>query len=212
MNDKLLELYRYIAKTPFEELKWPVLNKLTTSIFIDDDFPENISDKVEDAIYLLDNDILDNWETKDRARLQSYMEEVKEALQKHLVRTGLLKKLKYGTADIDMGKFNRELSESEKRQIQELQRLSFDFYYRLALGGEPLTYSCRESDNPQGQETQVEVSAKINKKLEGVLVDIDFDSDWAARWVRTSRSEAFYLTPDNAWQESSYDGSEFEKK
>ena len=63
-----------------------------------------------------------------------------------------------------MSKLNRELSESEKRQIPELQKLSFDFYYRLALGGEPLTYSYREPDAPKEQETQVEVNAKINKK------------------------------------------------
>lgn len=111
-----------------------------------------------------------------------------------------------------MSKLNRELSESEKRQIPELQKLSFDFYYRLALGGEPLTYSYREPDAPKEQETQVEVNAKINKKLEGVIVDIDFDSDWSARWVRASKSETFYLTPDNVWRESSYDGVEFKEK
>ena len=111
-----------------------------------------------------------------------------------------------------MGKLNRELSESEKRQIPELQKLSFDFYYRLAIGGEPLTYSYREPDTPKGQDTQVEVNATINKKLESVIVDMDFNSDWSARWVRTSKSETFYLTPDNVWRESSYDGSEFKEK
>ena len=111
-----------------------------------------------------------------------------------------------------MGKLNRELSESEKRQIPELQKLSFDFYYRLAIGGEPLTYSYREPDTPKGRDMQVEVNAMANKKLEGVIVDIAFDSDWSARWVRTSKCADFYLMPDNVWQESSYDGSEFEEK
>ena len=111
-----------------------------------------------------------------------------------------------------MSKLNRELSESEKRQITELQKLSFDFYYHLALGGEPLTYSYREPDTPKGRDMQVEVNAIANKKLEGVIVDIAFDSDWSARWVRTSKCADFYLMPDNVWQESSYDGSEFEEK
>ena len=83
MNDKLSELYKYIAETPFEELKWSRLNKLTTLVFVDDDFPDNVSDTVEDAMYLLDNDIIDNWETTDKARLKSYISEVKEVLQKH---------------------------------------------------------------------------------------------------------------------------------
>ena len=84
MNNKLSELYKYIAETPFKELKWSTLNKLTTLVFVDDDFPDNVSDTVEDAIYLLDNDIIDNWETTDKARLKSYINEVKETLQKHL--------------------------------------------------------------------------------------------------------------------------------
>ena len=83
MNDKLSELYKYIIETPFEELKWSTLNKLTTLVFVDDDFPDNVSDTVEDVMYLLDNDIIDNWETTDKARLKSYISEVKETLQKH---------------------------------------------------------------------------------------------------------------------------------
>ncbi len=83
MNDKLSELYKYIVETPFEELKWSTLNKLTTLVFVDDDFPDNVSDTVEDVMYLLDNDIIDNWETTDKARLKSYISEVKETLQKH---------------------------------------------------------------------------------------------------------------------------------
>ena len=82
MNDKLSELYKYIVETPFEELKWSTLNKLTTLVFVDDDFPDNVSDTVEDVMYLLDNDIIDNWETTDKARLKSYISEVKETLQK----------------------------------------------------------------------------------------------------------------------------------
>ena len=83
MNGKLSELYKYIAETPFEELEWSRLNKLTTLVFVDDDFPDNVSDTVGDTMYLLDYDIIDNWETTDKARLKSYMEEVKETLQKH---------------------------------------------------------------------------------------------------------------------------------
>ena len=83
MNDKLSELYKYIVETPFEELKWSTLNKLTTLVFVDDDFPDNVSDTVGDTMYLLDNDIIDNWETTDKARLKSYISEVKETLQKH---------------------------------------------------------------------------------------------------------------------------------
>jgi hypothetical protein len=83
MDDKLSELYKYIAETPFKELKWPVLNRLITPIFVDDDF-DDLPDDVDSAIYLLDYDIMDNWETTDKARLKSYMDEVKETLQKHL--------------------------------------------------------------------------------------------------------------------------------
>ena len=83
MNGKLSELYKYIEETPFEELEWSRLNKLTTLVFVDDDFPDNVSDTVEDVMYLLDNDIIDNWETTDKARLKSYISEVKETLQKH---------------------------------------------------------------------------------------------------------------------------------
>lgn len=99
------------------------------------------------------------------------------------------------------------MNESQLFQLTELKKLSVDFYKQLAYGKEPLTYTYSESH--EGKEIQVEINSRINEKLKGVLVDVDFDTDWRGRWVKTTSFKTFYLDTTNRWLDSSFDGSEF---
>lgn len=91
------------------------------------------------------------------------------------------------------------------KQLSELKKMGYDFYESLARGKEPLTYTAKYGEN---KEYQVEVNSRFNKQRDGVLVTIDFDTEWGGRWEQTSNAHTFLLTSDNQWRESSYDGSE----
>lgn len=82
-------------------------------------------------------------------------------------------------------------------QLNELQKLSYDFYRTLAKGEEPLTYSFVEND---GAEHQVEVSVEIGD-ANNIMVEIAFDTYYKARFDKSKGNFfRFKLNSKNQWQ------------
>lgn len=98
---------------------------------------------------------------------------------------------------------NDNVKASYGQQVNELQKLSYDFYAGLASGKEPLTYAY-SLDDKEDKGIQVEVNAVVMSP-DQLRVDIDFDSDWSARWIKKTDGFYFTLTPDNKWIASTFE-------
>jgi hypothetical protein len=99
------------------------------------------------------------------------------------------------------------MNESYEFQVNEMKKHSYEFYLGLARGDDPLTYTFSDNDN----ETvfQVEITAKIPKKIKGVLVQFYFCSDHGKWMCSSDYSPTYLITEDGSWKDSSYDGSEY---
>lgn len=92
-------------------------------------------------------------------------------------------------------------------QTNEIKKLNYSFFEKIAASGDPLTYTFSESEG--SNDVQVEISVKKHKKIEALILTIDFCSD-NGKWMHKSDASASYLiSKDDTWQDSSYDGSEF---
>lgn len=87
------------------------------------------------------------------------------------------------------------IDEQFTEQVREMQKLSYRFYAELALGGEPLTYSCK---NEEGSEIQIEVNASVDN--ERLIVVIDADTGWSGRWSKTRLARTFLVSVNDRWQ------------
>jgi hypothetical protein len=91
-----------------------------------------------------------------------------------------------------------EMKKEHADQLNELKKLSYDFYRLLAYGKEPLTYSIKNPNS--GSESQVEVNAQFDEK--DLTVEIGFDTDFGGRFDKTKGSFFVYsLNPSNIWTE-----------
>lgn len=91
-------------------------------------------------------------------------------------------------------------------QINEIKKLDYSFYEKIAASGDPLTYTFSELETSSG--VQVEIDVKRHKKIDALILTIDFCSD-DGKWMHKSDASATYLIDkDGKWQDSSYDGSE----
>lgn len=82
-------------------------------------------------------------------------------------------------------------------QINELKKLSYDFYAQLSGGKEPLTYTF-VVDNV---ETQVEVVARVSEG--GIEVVVGFDTNWQLQFAPDTTKDArrFIVDEHNNWHE-----------
>lgn len=87
-----------------------------------------------------------------------------------------------------------------KIQLEELKKLSFNFYKLLAYGDEPLTYTIKTS--PDDGDTQVEVNARFIDDKDNLSVEFGFDTDFGGRFSKAKGDfYAFTLSSDNRWTE-----------
>jgi hypothetical protein len=98
------------------------------------------------------------------------------------------------------------MNESYALQINEIKKIDYGFFEKIAFTGDPLTYTF--SDAMDGEGVQVEIEVRLHEKIKALLVTMDFTSD-IGKWIHVSDVAITYLLKkDNSWQESSYDGSE----
>jgi hypothetical protein len=83
-------------------------------------------------------------------------------------------------------------------QINELKKLSYNFYRLLSQGDEPLTYTFRTYD----VESQVEVNSYIAKVGKSLEVTIGFNTQWGGRFSKdTGEFHTFTLDEKDIWVE-----------
>ena len=81
------------------------------------------------------------------------------------------------------------------KQIEELQKLSFQFYFSIAKSKEPLTFTFVDSEST---EHQCEVFFD-NISDDELIVYFGFDSEWQARFKETSNTYGYALSSKDEW-------------
>lgn len=93
------------------------------------------------------------------------------------------------------------MNDSYKFQIDEVKKLSYNFYEKLAASEDALTYAF--ADDEKNTDVQVEVQAEKDKKSNALIITIDFYVD-SRNFIHISdASEVLYLHKENKWEEYS---------
>lgn len=89
-----------------------------------------------------------------------------------------------------------EIENIYKSQIEELTKLSFNFYSALAKGAEPLTYTTI----PDASETECQVEVMAEMEGDSILISFGFDTNFGARFNQSKGYLASYkLSKDHSW-------------
>lgn len=80
-------------------------------------------------------------------------------------------------------------------QIVELKKLSFGFYYGIALSKEPLTYTYKDDSEV---EHQIEVFFQDFSEDE-IILCVSIDTNWSGRFDKSSNLAVYSVKSDGSW-------------